>query len=54
MVNKQGNGLSFSTVELINAINTAIENTYIKFNSKVYKQMGLLMETNCAPYLANI
>ena len=55
MVNKRGNGLSFSIVELINVINTVIENSYIKFNSKVYKQIiGITMGTNCAPYLANI
>ena len=48
MVNKRGNGLSFSIVELINAINTVIENSYIKFNSKVYKQIiGIPMGTNC-------
>ena len=36
MVNKRGNGLSFSIVKLINAINTVIENSYIKFNSNTY------------------
>ena len=55
MGNKRGNGLSFSIVKLINAINTVIENSYIKFNSKVYKQIiGTPMGKNCAPYLANI
>ena len=50
MVNKRGNGFSFSIVELINAITTVIENSYIKFNSKVYKQIiGIPMGTNCAP-----
>ena len=29
MVNKQGNGFSFSIVELINTTNTVIENSYI-------------------------
>ena len=52
MVNKRGNGLSLSIVKLINVINTAIENSYIKFNSKLYKQIiGVPMGTNCAPYL---
>ena len=36
MVNRRGNGLSFSIAELIN---TVIENWYIKFNSKVDKQI---------------
>ena len=55
MVNKQGNGLSFSIVKLIIVINTVIENSYIKFISKVNKQIiGIPMGTNCAPYLANI
>ena len=55
MINKRGNGLSFSIVELINAINTVIENSHIKFNSKVYEQIiGIPVGTNCAPYLANI
>ena len=35
MVNKRGNGLSFSIVELINEVNAVIEDSYIKFNSSV-------------------
>ena len=55
MVSKRGNGLSFSIVDLINGMNTVIENSYIKFNSTVYKQIiGVPMGTNCAPYLADI
>ena len=51
----RGNGLSFSIVKLINVINTVIENAYIKFNSKAYKQIiDIPMGTNCAPYFANI
>ena len=50
MVTKRGNGLSFLIVKIIYAINTVTENTDIKFNSKVYKQIiGIPMGTNCAP-----
>ena len=54
MVNKRGDGLSFSIVELINAINTVIEHSYIKFNSKVYKQIIGTYGNELYPMLANI
>ena len=54
-VEKRSSKVSFSMAELIEAINIIIDNSYIKFNSRIYRQiMGIPMGTNCAPHLANI
>ena len=45
----------FSIKELIECINFIIDNSYVVFNKKVYRQViGIPMGTNCAPYVANI
>ena len=49
--NKNG----FSVKQLIECINFVIDNSYVGFCGKVYRQViGIPMGTNCAPYLANI
>ena len=45
----------FSKYQLIQCINFIIDNSYVVFDGKVYRQIiGIPMGTNCAPYLANI
>ena len=45
----------YSYDELINEIDTIVDNSYIVFHGKVYRQkIGIPMGTNCAPFLANI
>ena len=47
--------VSYSVDELIQKINCIIDNSYILYRGKVYRQkIGIPMGTNCAPYLANI
>ena len=45
----------FSMKQLIEAINFVIDNSYVVFGGKIFRQIiGIPMGTNCAPYLANI
>ena len=45
----------WSFVELIQSVNTIVDNSYICFHDQIYRQViGIPMGTNCAPYLANI
>ena len=45
----------FSCDELIDNINTIINNSYVLFQDNVYRQViGIPMGTNCVPFLANI
>ena len=49
------NILSLSCNDLIKHVNFIIDNSYIKFNDKCYRQViGIPMGTNCAPHVANI
>ena len=61
IVPKKGGGYltnkkkGFSICQLIDCINFIINNSYVVFKGKVYRQVvGIPMGTNCAPYLANI
>ena len=46
---------SFSCDALIAKINCIIDNSYVVYHDKVYRQrIGIPMGTNCAPFLANI
>ena len=46
---------SFVKDSLIKAIEFIIDNSYITFHGKIYRQnIGIPMGTNCAPYLANL
>ena len=55
MSNKIGNDTTFIARQLVDAITFVIDNSFIKFNGNLYRQvMGIPMGTNCAPYLANI
>ena len=45
----------FPCDELIDNINTIIDNSYVLFQDNVYRQViGIPMGTHCAPFLANI
>ena len=47
--------VSFSTEDLIKHMRIIVDNSYIFFRNKVYRQIvGIPMGTNCAPFLANI
>ena len=47
--------ISYSCDALINEVNCIIDNSYIVYHGKVYRQkIGIPMGTNCAPFLANI
>ena len=47
--------VTFTSLELIEAIEYIIDNSFVKFNEKIYRQIiGIPMGTNCAPHLANI
>ena len=47
--------LSLSASAIISMINVIIDNSYVLFHDKVFRQIiGIPMGTNCAPYLANI
>ena len=46
---------SFGKDSLIKSIEFIIDNSYITFHGKIYRQIiGIPMGTNCAPYLANL
>ena len=52
---RRKSGVCFSEIELIEAVNLIIDNSYINFKDNIYKQIiGIPMGTNCAPHLANI
>ena len=47
--------LSLSCDDLIKHVNFIIDNSYIQFDGKCYRQIiGIPMGTNCAPHVANI
>ena len=47
--------LSLSCDDLIKHVNFIIDNSYVKFDGKCYRQIiGIPMGTNCAPHVANI
>ena len=53
--NRSKKNVSFNVHELIEAIYFIIDNSYITFQSYIYRQtIGIPMGTNCAPHLANI
>lgn len=48
-------GFSLSTNQLLDCINFIIDQSFIVYKGKVYRQrVGIPMGTNCAPYLANL
>ena len=48
-------GFSLSINQLIVCVNFIIDQSFIHYKGKVYRQMvGIPMGTNCAPYLANL
>ena len=54
-VNRSKDGFSVTVKELISCINFIIDNSYITYKGKIYRQIiGIPMGTNCAPYLANL
>ena len=47
--------ISFSAEELIKHMRVIVDNSFIIFRNKIYRQViGIPMGTNCAPFLANI
>lgn len=54
-VNKSKSVFSASVHELIECVNFIIDNSFITYKGKLYRQcVGIPMGTNCAPYLANL
>ena len=52
---KSTHNASFDKESLIKAIEFIIDNNYVTFHWKIYRQIiGIPMGTNCAPYLANL
>ena len=52
---KSRNNISFSAEDFIKHLRIIVDNSYINFRDKIYKQVvGIPMGTNCAPFLANI
>ena len=52
---KSTHNLSFDKDSLIKAIEFIVDNSYVTFHEKIYRQIiGIPMGTNCAPYLANL
>ena len=52
---KSKTNASFDKDSLIKAIEFIIDNSYVTFHGKIYRQIiGIPMGTNCAPHLANI
>ena len=54
-VKYSSSNLSLTSESLIEALNFIIDNSFITFQNKVYRQIvGIPMGTNCAPHLANL
>ena len=54
-INRSKKCLSLSCQELIDLVKFLIDNSYVVYKGKVFRQItGIPMGTNCAPYLANI
>ena len=54
-VNKSKTGISLNAAELTECIEFVIDNSFIMYKKKIYRQkLGIPMGTNCAPYLANL
>ena len=54
-VKYSSSNLSLTSESLIEALNFIIDNSFINFQNKVYRQIvGIPMGTNCAPHLANL
>ena len=52
---RSSTNVSFSKEDLVFYVNIIIDNCYILYHGKVFKQViGIPMGTNCAPFLANI
>lgn len=52
---RRGKNISFSANELIEHIAFIIDNSYVEYKGKVYRQaIGIPMGTNSAPHIANI
>ena len=52
---RRGKNLSFSAEEIIKHVAFIIDNSYIEYKGKVYRQkIGIPMGTNSAPHIANI
>ena len=53
--NSKKEGVYFSEEQLIASINWLIDNTYVTVGDKLFRQyIGILMGTDCAPFLANL
>ena len=52
---RSASNICLSSDELLALVNIIIDNSYILFHDKVFRQIiGIPMGTNCAPFLANI
>ena len=52
---KSSSNVSYSADSLVRIINTVIDNAFVRYHGKIYRQkIGIPMGTNVAPYLANI
>ena len=55
LCSNKNSGFSLSTNQLLECINFIIDQSFIMYKGKVYRQrVGIPMGTNCAPYLANL
>ena len=51
----EGKTISFNKSQLIRVIHWLIDNIYVTFGDKIFKQkIGIPMGTDCAPFLANL
>ena len=47
--------ITFSLVRMYDALSFLLDNIYIRFGTKLYRQIvGILMGTNCAPLVADL
>ena len=54
-INKSKTGISLSINELIECVNFVIDNNFIDYKGKLYRQsLGIPMGTSCGPCLANL